>query len=105
MNCIFLLNVRKVNDRKQAGWEIQLQIVNKPLEFNYSVQQRLYLTIKFSSMPNSKVLKVCTFVFNAGNDTPIKNPKTIPTKVVTISLILSLGFLLVELHSARCKCQ
>jgi len=52
-------------------------------------------------MPNSKVLKVCTFVFNAGKDTPIKKPKTIPTKVVTISLILSLGFLLAELYSAR----
>jgi len=51
------------------------------------------------------MLKVCTFVVNAGNDTPIKKPKTIPTKVVTISLILSLGFLLEELQPTRFKCQ
>lgn len=49
-------------------------------------------------MPNKKIPKVCTFVFNAGNETPIKKPKTIPIKVVTRSLILSLGFLLVELQ-------
>jgi len=56
-------------------------------------------------MPNKKMLKACTFVVNTGNDTPIKKPKTIPTKVVIISLILSLGFLLVELQPTRCKCQ
>lgn len=35
---------------------------------------------------------------NVGKDTPIKNPKTTPTKVVTMSLILSLGFLTIELR-------
>lgn len=51
-------------------------------------------------------LKACTLVIdNLGNDTPMKKPKTTPIKVVTISLMLSLGFLLVELHSNRSKCH
>lgn len=35
---------------------------------------------------------------NVGKETPIKNPKTTPTKVVTMSLILSFGFLLTGLR-------
>nr|GMD54750.1 hypothetical protein Iba_chr11dCG1380 [Ipomoea batatas] len=41
------------------------------------------------------------FIFvndSAGKVTPKKNPNTIPTKVVTTSLIVSLGFLTVELR-------
>lgn len=42
---------------------------------------------------------VSTFVIdNVGTDTPIKNPKTIPIKVVTKNLIISLGFLPPELQ-------
>jgi phenylalanyl-tRNA synthetase beta subunit len=49
------------------------------------------------------MFQVCTFVFNVGYDIPIKNPKTIPMKVVRTSLIPSLGFLLVELQQTRYK--
>lgn len=40
---------------------------------------------------------------NVGKDTPIKKPKTTPTKVVTISLILSFGFLEAALQPRRLK--
>jgi len=47
---------------------------------------------------------VCTFVIdNVGTDTPIKNPKTIPIKVVTKNLIISLGFLPAELQQMKWK--
>lgn len=36
---------------------------------------------------------------NVGKDTPTKKPKTTPIKVVTISLIVSFGFLPAALHS------
>jgi uncharacterized membrane protein len=51
-----------------------------------------------TSMEGSKLDEIFNFVFNVGYDIPIKNPKTIPTKVVRTSLIPSLGFLLVELR-------
>jgi hypothetical protein len=34
----------------------------------------------------------------------MKNPKTTPTKVVTISLMVSFGFLLTALQPRRLKC-
>lgn len=52
-----------------------------------------------------KKKNICTFVNdNVGKDTPIKNPKTTPTKVVTISLMVSFGFLPTALQATRCKC-
>ena len=41
---------------------------------------------------------------SVGNDTPKKKPNTTPTKVVTISLIVSFGFLRIPLHPKRCPC-
>jgi len=47
----------------------------------------------------------CTLVnVSVGNDTPKKKPNTTPTKVVTISLIVSFGFLRIPLHPKRCPC-
>lgn len=42
---------------------------------------------------------------SVGNDTPKKKPKISPAKVVTISLIVSFGFLTVPLHPNRRKCN
>ena len=43
-----------------------------------------------------------TFVNDkVGKDNPIKKPKTTPINVVTISLMLSFGFLLTVLQSPR----
>lgn len=45
---------------------------------------------------------LCTLVKdNVGKETPIKNPKTTPTKVVTMSFILSFGFLVTGLQPRR----
>lgn len=42
---------------------------------------------------------MCTFVNErVGNDTPMKNPKSTPTKLLKIILILSAGFLLAILQ-------
>lgn len=40
---------------------------------------------------------------SVGNDTPRKKPNTIPMKVVTASLIVSLGFRIVPLHPKKEK--
>lgn len=43
-------------------------------------------------------IKLCTFVESVGNDAPITNPSTTPKNVVTMSLMLSLGFFVYVLH-------
>lgn len=46
--------------------------------------------------------KPCTLVNESvGKDTPKKKPKTIPAKVVIISLMVSFGFLTLLLHPNR----
>jgi cytochrome c oxidase assembly protein Cox11 len=41
---------------------------------------------------------------SVGNDTPKKKPNITPTKVVTISLIVSFGFRIIPLYPKRCPC-
>jgi len=66
---------------------------------------KFYFCTNYAIKRRGKRYSVCTFVIdNVGIDTPIKNPKTIPIKVVKKNFIISLGFLPAELQPMKWKC-
>lgn len=61
-------------------------------------------TMRTTEKKRKRIESLITLVDKVGNDTPTKKPKTTPTNVVTISLMVSFGFLLTAQQPRRSKC-